>query len=122
MLKIQFFTCWLVLALTISGCSIEVNQTPVASSPIASTQKANGTSKIAITWANLNLTGKLVYIAANNTTAKVGIQSLDLETGDLVTIFQVPQRGWSDAAAVSPDHKTLILTYSPPMEALYGGQ
>ena len=108
-----------------SACSVEVNQPSVAVSPIASTQNAKGTpapAKIPITWTNLNLTGKLVYIAADSTTARVSIQSLSLETGDLAMIFQVPQRGWVDAVAVSPDHKILIVSYSPPMEARYGGQ
>jgi Tol biopolymer transport system component len=125
MLKIQFFLWGLVFAWAISGCSVEVNQPPVAVSPIASTQNPNESpapAKVPVTWANLNLTGKLVYIAANNTTARVSVQSLDLETGDIVTIFQVPQLGWVDAVAVSPDHKTMILSYSPPPSTPYAGQ
>jgi Tol biopolymer transport system component len=125
MLKIHFFVWWLASAWAISGCSVQVNQPPVAISPIASTQNPNGSpapAKIPVTWANLNVTGKLVYNAANDTTARVSVQSLDLETGDLVTIFQVPQNGWVDTVAVSPDHNTLILSYSPPMELPYGGQ
>jgi WD40 repeat protein len=115
----------LFIGFTFSSCSVEVNQPSVAVSPIANTQNPNESpapAKIPVTWASLNLTGKLVYVAANDITARVGVQSLDLKTGDLVTIFQVPQRGWVDAAAVSPDHKTLILSYSPPMEDPYGGQ
>ena len=125
MSKIHFPAWWLVVALTISGCSVEINQPSVAVSPIPGTQNPNESpapAKIPITWANLNLTGKLVYVAANSTTARVSVQSLNLETGDLVTIFQVPQRGWVDAVAVSPDHQTLILSFSPPMESAYGGQ
>jgi WD40 repeat protein len=123
--KIYFFVWWQVFACAILGCSVEVNQPPVAVSPITSTQNPNESpapARIPVTWANLNVTGKLVYIAANNTTARVSVQSLDLTTGDLVTIFLVPQRGWVDAVAVSPDHNTLILSYSPPMEVPYGGQ
>jgi Tol biopolymer transport system component len=116
----HFFARWLVIVLVIYGCSVEVNQ-----SPIVNTQIAIGSpvpSKVPVAWANLNLTGKLVYIAADTTIAKVGIHSLDLETGERTTIFQVPQRGWVDAAAVSPDQQTLILSYSPPMEAPNGPQ
>jgi hypothetical protein len=123
--KLHFFAWGLVFAGMILGCSVEVNQPSVAVSPIANTQNPNESpapAKIPVTWANLNLTGKLVYVAANNTTARVSVQSLDLKTGDLVTIFQVPQRGWVDAVAVSADYKTLLLSYSPPMEAPYGGQ
>ena len=79
-------------------------------------------ARSSVPWANLKLTGTLVYNAADNTTAKVSVQSLDLATGNVVTIFQVPQRGWVDAVAVSPDDKTLLLSYSPPTEAPYGGQ
>lgn len=125
MRKIYFFAWRLVFALAISGCSVEVSQPPVAVSPIANTQNPNESpapAQIPITWSNLDLTGKLVFNAANSTTARVSIQSLDFKKGNLVTIFQVPQRGWVDAVAVSPDHKTLLLSYSPPMEAAYGGQ
>lgn len=122
---IRFSMWWLVFALVISSCLIEVNQSPVSVSLVAGTQNAIGTAalaKIPVTWAHLNLSGKLVYIAAANTTAKAAVQSLDLETGDLTTIFQVPQSGWVDAAAVAPDQQTLILLYSPPIEAVNGGQ
>jgi hypothetical protein len=125
MSKRYAFTGWLVFAYVISGCSVEISQPPVAISPVASTQNPNESpapAKIPVTWGNLNLSGKLVYVAANDTSARVSVQSLDLKTGDLVTIFQVPQRGWVDAVAVSPDYKTLLLSYSPPMEAPYGGQ
>jgi Tol biopolymer transport system component len=117
-LRLHFLAGWLAFVLALSSCSIEVNQSPAAASPVA----AHETPKLPVTWASLNLTGKLIYIAANNTTARVSIQSLNLETGDLVTIFQVPQRAWVEAAAVSPDLQTLILSYSPPMETPYGGQ
>ena len=123
--KFHFLPWWLVLAWIIAGCSVEINQSPVAGSPITSTQNPNESpapAKVPVSWANLNLTGKLVYVAANTITARVSIQSLDLATGDLVTIFQVPLRGWVDAAAVAPDHKTVVLSYSPPMELPYGGQ
>jgi Tol biopolymer transport system component len=116
MKRVLLLPVYLLMVFTFSGCSVEVNQPSVAVSPSASTQNPNGT------WGNLTLTGKLVYNAANNTTSRVSVQSLNLKTGDIVTIFQVPQRGWVDAVAVSPDRKTLILSYSPPMEVPYGGQ
>jgi len=113
------------MVFTFSGCSVNVNQPPAAVSPIANTQNPNESpapARIPVTWANLNLTGKLVYNAADSTTSRVSVQSLDLKTGEVVTIFQALQRGWVDAVAVSPDRKTLLLSYSPPMEAPYGGQ
>ena len=120
MLRIQFFTGWLIVGLVVSACSVEMNQSPI--SVTQATDEASASAKKPVTWANLNLTGKLVYIAGDITTAKVTIQSLDLNTGELMTIFEVPQRGWTDAAAVAPDHKTLLLAYSPPREALNGAQ
>src|SRR6185295_9379114 len=123
--KFHFFRLGLVLAWSIAGCSVEVNQSPVVVSPIASTQNPNESpapAKVPVSWASLNLTGKLVFVAANNATNKVTVQSLNLENGDLVTIFQVPLRGWVDGVAVAPDHQTLILSFSPPMESAYGGQ
>jgi Tol biopolymer transport system component len=118
MLRLHFLARWLLFVLVLSGCSIEVNQSP----PTVTAVAVNETPKLPVTWEDLNLTGKLIYIAGNSTTSRVGIHSLDLHTGDLVTIFQVPQGAWVEEAAVSPDRQTLILSYSPPMEAPYGGQ
>jgi hypothetical protein len=129
MLKVNLFACIPILALVVSSCSIEINQPSVAASPIAGTAEQNPSAtqsparkQIPVTWASLNLTGKLIYTAVNSTIATVGVQSLDLATGDLSTIFQTPPGSWMDAVAVSPDSETLVISYSPPMEAPYGGQ
>src|SRR5918911_2081116 len=94
----------LVCAYFLSACAVQINQPGIALSPSVDTQNLNG----ATAWANLHLTGKLVYNAADNTTGKVSVRSLDLATGNITTIFQVPQRGWVDAVAASPDHKMMI--------------
>ncbi len=110
-----------MLSLTISGCSLEVNPSPVAVFP-TSNDPAVQTANALMPWAKLNLTGKLVYNASNSTVGTASVQSLDLETGELITIFQAPGDSWVYDVAVSPDHTTLVLTYSPPMDAPYGGQ
>jgi Tol biopolymer transport system component len=41
------------------------------------------------------------------------IQMLDLGSGELATVYRAPD-GWVHYAAVSPDEKTLALSFSPP--------
>jgi Tol biopolymer transport system component len=148
-MKIHFLTRLLVLTLIVSGCSVTVEQ-PTAQAltaalptatpqllevsplpiiiPTATTEQATEAPptpapvQIPVTWANLNLTGKLVYTAVDNSMTTINVQVLDLITGQVVTIFQIPSGGWADAAVVSPDVKTLILSYLPPTNASYGGQ
>jgi hypothetical protein len=80
----------MVVGLLASGCSITIRQTPQGISPSTASTLENTppgssgipTSSVAsthvpVTWANLNLTGKLVYVAANDTTAVVSVLSLD---------------------------------------------
>ena len=136
-----------ITILLLCGCSVAVSQGTVptsasqkgtlAASPTAPfsnstvpspTQKAAGDHgpgvRIPVTWSSLNLSGKLVYIAGivKDSDLLIDIQSLDLETGEITTIFQAPSDGWIDAAAVSPDNKQLIISYPPPTTDPHGGQ
>ena len=120
---VYFWLC--IFGFATSACTASISLPTAEVVPVPNTQNPNASpapAKIPVTWASLNITGKLIYNAADSTTGRVSVRSLDLTTGEVLTIFQVPQRGWVDAVAVSPDHKTLILSYSPPMEAPYGGQ
>jgi Tol biopolymer transport system component len=74
------------------------------------------TTKIAVTWGNLNLTGKLVYTTGDIQvdTITVDIQSLDLATGVITTIFKAPKYSWIYYVAVSPDRKQLLMSYVAP--------
>lgn len=133
-MNIQFVLPWLlILTLVISSCTIDINQ-PSAPSPTGLTEReitpqtTNGTLSplttiLPVTWANLNLSGKLVYTSAvfQNQSATTGIRLLDLTTGIVTTIFHVPEGGWVDAVAVSPDHQQMILSYAPPTNAPAGG-
>lgn len=133
-MKIQVVAPWLLIfAIVISSCTIDINQ-PSAPSPTAlsagniTPQTTNGalsplTTIIPVTWGNLNLSGKLVYTSAvfQNQSVLMGIRLLDLLTGIVTTIFQIPEGGWVDAVAVSPDHQQMILSYAPPIHTPYGG-
>jgi len=147
----QYFVFLLVVLLVAaSGCSVEipVSQVPVSSAlppsamppptelaipipiipgrtPTAITPTANAISTPAplpVTWAGLNLSGKLLYNTYDSTLVTPEIHLLDLTTGARQIIFHFPNRSWIDAAVVSPDGKTLLLSYSPPSTDPYGGQ
>lgn len=129
-MKHCFFSIFFIFVLALYGCSVENNPGPITAQPLTSAPEriANviptpTAGKVPITWAGLNLTGRLVYIAADSTFTTGDIQSLDLATGELQTLFQYPVGAWSDAVVASPDNKTLILAYLPPKGGVpYGGQ
>lgn len=124
-MKIRFLFCLLIFALLASGCSIDLSQPPaetpastflptanVANPPVEN----NGTSalfptQIPVTWASMNLTGRLVYISAGY--YRISLQVLNLVTGDITTLFNAPRNTWIFYAAVSPDNKQIIISYSP---------
>ncbi len=147
MIKRCFSPGCVILILLLCGCSVNVSQitapspaTPintVVTAPTASYPQSTGSSptqiatgdngtgtKIPLTWGNLNLAGKLVYIAGivKDNDLLIDVQSLDLATGEITTIFQTPADGWIDAAAISPDGKQLVVSYSPPTKDAHGGQ
>lgn len=114
-----------IYALILCSCSIEINQT-VEMTPTLSVEVTQDTSStsalptthIPVSWAHLNLTGKLIYL---NSTMDGGIiigniQILDLRTGDISTVFSAP-RAWMYYATVSPDSKTLVMSYAPPLQS-----
>ncbi|MCI0553284.1 MAG: hypothetical protein L0287_20235 [Anaerolineae bacterium] len=117
-----------IFALALSGCSIDVAQ-PVAPTPslefgpIAPTLPVgtdNGPPSVAsttipVTWAGLNLTGSLVYASASLTDiTPINIQSLDLITGEIKTIFTTTGDAWVYYMTISPDGRQLVMSYAPP--------
>jgi Tol biopolymer transport system component len=127
----------LVFALVGSSCSINIDQptqvTPTpqidivspTSPPLVRPTQPNTastpslpTKNLPVTWANLNLTGKLVYIngAVVDNNFKLTIDILDLGTGGVTTIFDAPKYSWINYVSVSPDSKQLIMSYAPPPE------
>ena len=106
----------LLLVFTLSACALQLNQPAIAPSPSPS-PKPQGT-QIPVTWSDLKLTGKLVYIGQEDTPDRIfmTIQSLDLQTGQLSTIFRAPDQAWIYALTFSPDYKQLIMSYASPTD------
>lgn len=117
------FLCWsFIFALVISGCSIEVPQ-PSAETPdsvpdaiVTNPGVSENTTQIPVTWSSLNLTGKLIYNmgAVENDNYIIRVLSLDLETGQVTTIYKAPTNAWVYYISVSPDSKQLVMSFSPP--------
>jgi len=139
MTKTQFLRWLLIFALAISGCSIKLNQlplgtatsqpntllqTPIATNPAPGGDDQQNTAatpdlprtQIPVTWANLHLTGKLVYAmgTVEDNNYRIRVQILDLVTGEVSIVYTVPINGWIYYVSVSPDSKQLIMSYSPP--------
>jgi len=125
------FVIWiLVFGLILSGCAIEVDQpsvrTPVPTfetAPILSPSTESApqtnvvtTTQIPVTWTDLNLTGRLVYIngISVDNIFQLQVQVLDLVTGEIATIFDAPKYSWIYYISVSPDHTQLLMSYNPP--------
>jgi len=121
---------FLVFALILSSCSIDVEQPTVATQDsildsvppvLQSTENSPQTNivtmtQIPVTWGDLNLTGRLVYIngIAVDNVFSLQIQVLNLVTGEVTTIFDAPKYSWIYYLTVSPDSTQLLMTYSPP--------
>jgi len=130
MRKTQLLLLFLVFALIVSGCSIEVEgPTAITSTPTFETIPTKlpptesptptdraATTQIPVTWDKLNLTGRLVYINGDfaGDAFRLQIQSLNLVTGEVTTIFEAPKYSWIYHLTVSPGAKHLIMSYSPP--------
>ena len=139
MIKVNVLPWLIVSALIISSCSITISQTtpiipspqietaPIAPPPVAGPTQLVATSTnslpvttIPVTWAHLNLSGKLVYIngAAEDNSYILSVRILDLVKGSLTTIFKSPKNrySWIYYVSVSPDGKQLVMSYSPPYQ------
>jgi Tol biopolymer transport system component len=69
-----------------------------------------------VTWSALHLSGKLIYAVSTSdgNNSYMDVQELDLRTGSIRTIFQSDPNAWIDSVVASPDHKQLVIAYSPP--------
>jgi WD40-like Beta Propeller Repeat len=123
--KARFFRGYIFFVLIVCSCSIEVNQTAEStpSPSIETTRAASSTSllpstHVTITWTDLNLAGKLIYLSSSmeNNHLIASIQMLDLVTGEIYTIFSAPPGAWIYYATISPDAKQLVLSYAPPSQ------
>ena len=111
----------LILALIVSSCAVEINQTietpQVNPTPVISSTSSFPVAQVPVTWSHLNLTGKLVYLSSvmEGDQLTSTIQILDLATGEITTIFSIPS-AWTYYATLSPDAKTLAMSYIPPRQ------
>lgn len=124
----------LILALAVSGCTYETGQSTQAPPPAVTQDQSPGvvgptptapelgatpvplTTTIPVSWANLNLKGKLVYMrgGAEYDRFTIDIEVLDLKTGEVRTAFASPNNSWIYYATVSADGKQLAMSYAPP--------
>ena len=129
-MKIYLLVWSLIFALAFSSCSIQVEQPTVAtpastSESISPTVSSGGnspqtnivtTTQVPVTWGDLSLSGRLVYI--NGTSVdnvfSLQIQVLNLATGEVTTIFNAPKYSWIYYITVSPDNTQVVMSYSPP--------
>jgi Tol biopolymer transport system component len=108
----------LILAVLVCSCSVELEQTAVVPSSedisTAATSVVFGT-QVPVTWAHLNLTGKLVFLSSAREGDQLtsSIRMLDLATGEMATIFKASQ-AWIFYMTISPDAKMLAMSYTPP--------
>ena len=95
MIKIYLLPRLLVFALFVTGCSIEIDQatalpsrSPTESISATSPTAVFPTAQIPVAWADLHLTGKLIYLSSTkeNDIVTGTVQMLDLLTGDIATI------------------------------------
>ena len=124
MIKIYLLPRLLVFALFVTGCSIEIDQA-TALPPLSPTESISATSptavspttQIPVAWADLNLTGKLIYLSSTkeNDIVTGTVQMIDLLTGDIATILSIP-RAWVYYASVSPDAQSIVMSYAPPAQ------
>ena len=123
MIKTRFLYRSFMFALMIASCAIEVPQSSVntpAPTPNAVVTNSgtdnNDTTQIPVTWASLNLTGKLIYNMGSieNDYYIVRVRSLDLVTGQMTTIYRAPINAWVYYVSVSPDGKQVVMSFSPP--------
>jgi Tol biopolymer transport system component len=106
----------------ICSCTVEMTQTmePPAPAilPTAASTSIFPVTQIPVTWAHLNLTGKLVYLSSTTEGNKLSstVEMLELKTGEVRTMLHVPS-AWVYYATLSPDAKTLVMSYAPPKES-----
>jgi Tol biopolymer transport system component len=123
MIKSHLVRWSLIFVLAVSGCSSETGQpsaatptTPPDEYPFFPTAISPNSAKIPVTWAGLNLTGKLVYSMGavdKDNNYIVQIQVLDLATGVITVVYTAPLDAWIYYVSVSPDGKQVAMSFSP---------
>jgi len=124
----QLFVPFLTLVVLLCGCTVNMDQpaqetAPALSSPrsnpvppLSTVDPAQRSATLPVTWADLKLSGRLIYLAGfqmdNN--PYVQLENLDLVSGVVTTLYQSPPTWWISAASVSPDENQVALSYATP--------
>ena len=122
MRKTRLLTLSLISIFLVCGCSIEIDQTPepvLTEAPFTPSSTSDfPVTRIPVTWAHLNLSGKLVYLSSTMEGDMLisNVQMLDLLTGNIATLFSTAG-AWIYYATISPDAKMLVMSYAPPTES-----
>ena len=114
MIKPHFLWWALIFAMAIASCSIEVAQ-PSLETPTSQPDALLRSTQIPVTWANLNLTGRLVYSIGSvdkDNNYRIEIHILDLVTGEDVTVYTAPINAWIYYFSVSPDGTQLVMSFT----------
>jgi len=121
--KTPFLYWYIFFILILCSCSIEVNQavesTPaplIEATPATASTSLFPVTTVPVTWADLNLSGKLVFLSssAENNVLIASVQMLDLSNGTIATLFSAPLGAWIYYLTVSPDSRQIIMSYEPP--------
>ena len=111
---------FILVSLILTGCSINISQIPSSSSPSGSDGDQNSfNEKVPVTWKDLGLQGKLVYVTSaldfeqTGLSTATALQILDLTSGDVQTIFRASGGAWIDFVSASPDGKQFAMEYVP---------
>lgn len=126
----RFALCCLILVIfPLSGCSINLEPTPAATSApalvVSLVPRATASGpvpfasptidRIPVRWSDLHLTGKLVYMDGSEKDGVflMNIQVLDLITGEISIVFRSPEDAYIYGLTVSPDGHQLVMSYTP---------
>jgi Tol biopolymer transport system component len=117
MLKRTAQICALLLLMLLAGCSIDLSEPlhkapePIIVTATPAVNQATGSGTTAPSWANLDLSGHLIYVEIPRRIIK-----LDLASGQHTTLFEAPGNGFVSAAQVSRDGKWIAMAYAPPAD------
>ena len=122
MIRTYFLCRALVITLIVCSCSIEMDQiseTPrPENTPVIASTSLFPVTHAPVSWAHLNLTGRLIYLSSMGESGELtsNIQILDLATGEIKTLLSIPG-AWMYYATVSPDAEFLVMSYAPPNQS-----
>ena len=112
--------CGIFIA-SLFGCVVDVVQ-PVSTPLVVGTVQPEimptlnpNSTTVPVTWADLNLSGRLVYstVSSEGDTFTSKICTLDLTTGEIKTIFTVIGTAWIYYLSAAPDAQQVVMSYTP---------